>query len=165
MEAWLEHAACKLNAVDQVVFETICESPSATLTKLKEVMHLKESRKTKNPSGLVSKTSSGGTGKNASALMHELSKTGKKKMKQGPYCEPGKDNPASTSHNANHHYQLHPELRPPHFLKPIKKATTQLVEVENSVERKTVSVVSFLILNNEHSLVTALCKLQPGKRL
>ncbi|KNZ47306.1 uncharacterized protein VP01_651g3 [Puccinia sorghi] len=47
----------------------------------------------------------------AAALMHETNK-GKKKTRRGPFCAPGKHNPEATSHDADHCWQLHPELRP-----------------------------------------------------
>ncbi|KNZ62730.1 uncharacterized protein VP01_12297g1, partial [Puccinia sorghi] len=79
----------------------IVESPSATLTKLQEIVHLEESRKTK-PAGAIKSTkkSSEDQSDSAAALMHE-SKKGRKKGKCGPYCAPGKHNPEAT-HNADH---------------------------------------------------------------
>ncbi|KNZ61147.1 hypothetical protein VP01_1446g6 [Puccinia sorghi] len=68
--------------------------------------------------------------------MHE-SKKGKKKGRRGAYCAPGKHNPEATSHDADHCWQLHPELRPTNSSKtynPINPPTTQLVEVDEGHE-------------------------------
>ncbi|KNZ51191.1 uncharacterized protein VP01_4053g1 [Puccinia sorghi] len=64
----------------------------------------------------------------------ESSKKGATKKKRGPYCEPGKHNPAATSHDEDHCYQLHPHLRLPRFSNQSNKATTQLVEVDDGHE-------------------------------
>ena len=67
--------------------------------------------------------------------MHE-SKKGKKKGRRGPYCAPGKHNPEAT-HDAEHCYQLHPELRPSNTSKSTAASnppTTQLVEVNEGHE-------------------------------
>ncbi|KNZ53957.1 hypothetical protein VP01_3091g2 [Puccinia sorghi] len=127
--------------------EVICESPSATLTKLQEIVHLEESRKAKNQSVTVAK-SPDEPAENASALIHESSKKGARKKKKGPYCEPGKHNPAATSHDEDHCYQLHPHLRPPRFSNQSQseKATTQLVEVDDGHE----SEVSLLLVESEN---------------
>ncbi|KNZ56334.1 hypothetical protein VP01_2431g2 [Puccinia sorghi] len=57
---------------------------------------------------------------------------GKKKNRRGPYFAPGKHNPEA-SHDANHCWQVHPELRPNN--KPngsvTHPPTTQLVEVND----------------------------------
>ncbi|KNZ54328.1 hypothetical protein VP01_2976g1 [Puccinia sorghi] len=81
----------------------------------------------------------------AAALIHE-SKKGKKKGRRGPYCAPGKHNPEATSHNADHCWQLHPELRPPSSTSKgngvsSSYPTTQLVEVDEGHE----SEVSMLL--------------------
>ncbi|KNZ60302.1 hypothetical protein VP01_1576g4 [Puccinia sorghi] len=81
----------------------------------------------------------------AAALMHELKK-GKKKSRRGPYCAPGKHNPEATSHDAEHCWQEHPELRPTagsKFSSPgfSRAPITQLVEVDDGQE----SVVSLLL--------------------
>ncbi|KNZ58199.1 elongation factor 1 alpha [Puccinia sorghi] len=93
-----------INFTDAVVI-----LPSATLTKLQEIVHLEESRKTW--SGTTSKAlekTSEEQPDSAAALMHE-SKKGKKKGCRGPYCPSGKHNPEATSHDAEHCWQLHPE--------------------------------------------------------
>ncbi|KNZ61185.1 uncharacterized protein VP01_14400g1, partial [Puccinia sorghi] len=98
------------NVVDHIIMnKVICESPPANLTKLQEIVHLEESRRAKNQCTIISKYSHE-PAENASALIHESSKKGVRKKKQGPYCEPGKHNPAATSHNEDHCYQLHPHL-------------------------------------------------------
>ncbi|KNZ62939.1 uncharacterized protein VP01_12048g1, partial [Puccinia sorghi] len=74
--------------------------PSATLAKLQEIVHLEESRKAKTVSSIAAKPSTDEPVEGASALIHEYKK-GKKK-KQGVYCDPGKHNPAATSHDAEH---------------------------------------------------------------
>ncbi|KNZ55146.1 hypothetical protein VP01_2754g3 [Puccinia sorghi] len=65
--------------------------------------------------------------------MHE-SKKGKKKIRRGPYCAPGKHNPEATGHDADHCWQLHPELRPSKFGASSSNPTTQLVEAEDGHE-------------------------------
>ncbi|KNZ49013.1 uncharacterized protein VP01_5264g4, partial [Puccinia sorghi] len=99
------------------------------LIEIAEIVHLEESRKAKTVSSIAPKPSTDEPVEGASALIHEYKK-GKKK-KRGVYCDPGKHNPAATSHDAEHCYQLHPELRPP---KHTEKATTQLVEVNDGHE-------------------------------
>ncbi|KNZ63824.1 hypothetical protein VP01_10982g1, partial [Puccinia sorghi] len=75
----------------------------------------------------------------AAALMHEWKK-GKKKARRGPFCAPGKHNHEATSHDANHCWQLHPELRPSNGGKLLgttsgpQAPTTQLVEVDEGHE-------------------------------
>ncbi|KNZ50327.1 hypothetical protein VP01_448g8 [Puccinia sorghi] len=83
----------------------------------------------------------------AAALIHE-SKKGRKKTRRGPYCAPGKHNPEAIGHDADHCWQLHPELRPASYNKgnssgsgPPQAATTQLVEVDEGHE----SEVSLLL--------------------
>ncbi|KNZ53955.1 hypothetical protein VP01_3092g4 [Puccinia sorghi] len=119
--------------------------PSATLTKLQEIVHLEESRKAKNQSTIISK-SSDESAENASALIHESFKKGARKKKRGPYCKPGKHNPGATSHDKDHCYQLYPHLRPPRFSNQSEKAITQLVEVDNGHE----SEVSLLLVESEN---------------
>ncbi|KNZ48081.1 hypothetical protein VP01_5929g2 [Puccinia sorghi] len=70
----------------------------------------------------------------------------KKKGERGPYCAPGKHNPEATSHDADHCWQRHPELRhlnsnsKPNGLS-FSNPTTQLVEVDEGHE----SEVSMLL--------------------
>ncbi|KAI7940222.1 hypothetical protein MJO28_013874 [Puccinia striiformis f. sp. tritici] len=104
------------NIVDNIIMnEVICENPAAVLSKLQEMVYLGNSRKTKPIAKQVPKSSEEGA---ASALMHESTKGGKGKGRRQPKtqvkikCDPGKHNPAATSHDAAHCYQLHPELRP-----------------------------------------------------
>ncbi|KNZ50325.1 hypothetical protein VP01_448g6 [Puccinia sorghi] len=87
----------------------------------------------KNRTGATSKASEKTSEEqtdSAAALMHEFKK-GKKKFRRGPYCAPGKHNSEATSHDADHCWQLHPELRPPNSFNP---PTTQLVEVDEGHE-------------------------------
>ncbi|KNZ47952.1 hypothetical protein VP01_6016g2 [Puccinia sorghi] len=86
---------------------------------------------------------------NVSALIHELSKKGEKgaRKKKRVYCEPGKHNPASKTHDEDHCYQVHPHLRPACFgsqPQPVNP-TTQLVEVDNGHE----SEVSLLLVESK----------------
>ncbi|KNZ50358.1 hypothetical protein VP01_446g5 [Puccinia sorghi] len=111
-----------------------------------EIVHLEESRKSKSS---ISSTKAGNKSieeqsDSAAALMHE-SKKGRKKTRRGPYCAPGKHNPEATSHDADHCWQVHPELRPAQSSKGTsghsQTPTTQLVEVEDGHE----SEVSLLL--------------------
>ncbi|KNZ55720.1 hypothetical protein VP01_25g2, partial [Puccinia sorghi] len=65
-------------------------------------------------------------------------KSRKKKNCRGPYCAPGKNNPEASSHNTDHCWKLHPELRPTQFSKGScglsHTLTTQLVEVKDGHE-------------------------------
>ncbi|KAI7948073.1 hypothetical protein MJO28_009981 [Puccinia striiformis f. sp. tritici] len=125
--------------------EVICESPSAVLLKLQEMVHLDASRKTKTKNKAESKSNEEGA---ASALMHESSKgnkgKGRKPAANGKPGEPGKHNPAVTSHDADHCWQLHPELRPASWGNSTSGHTpaTQLVEVDDGHE----SEVSMLLV-------------------
>ncbi|KNZ45071.1 hypothetical protein VP01_8512g1, partial [Puccinia sorghi] len=83
---------------------------------------------------------------NASALIHESSKKGARNKKRGPYCEPGKHNPAAMSHDEDHCYQLHPHLCPPCFSNQSNKATTQLVESDDGNKSK----VSLLLVESKN---------------
>ncbi|KNZ54794.1 hypothetical protein VP01_2854g6 [Puccinia sorghi] len=109
--------------------------PSVMLTKLQEIVHLKESQKSKSTgvSKISEKTSEDQTD-SAAALKHE-SKKGKKKGKHGPYCEPGKHNPEATSHDSDHCWKLHPEQRlnsgSKSFSNGTHHPTTQLDEANN----------------------------------
>ncbi|KNZ55762.1 hypothetical protein VP01_258g4 [Puccinia sorghi] len=111
-------------------------SPDATLTKLQEIVHLEESRKTKLLPTLTNKGNDDQTD-SAAALMHE-SKDKKKKVyrRNTNYCTAGKHNPDS-AHNADNCWQLHPELRPSSHAKP----SIQLAEVSDGHE----SEVSLLL--------------------
>ncbi|KAI7951918.1 hypothetical protein MJO28_007602 [Puccinia striiformis f. sp. tritici] len=135
--------------------EVICESPSAVLLKLQEMVHLDASRKVRSNNKAVSKSTEEGA---ASALMHESSKGRKgkgrrlqklrcepaKPAENGKPGEPGKHNPAVTSHDADHCWQLHPELRPTSWGNSSSEYTpaTQLVEVDDGHE----SEVSMLLV-------------------
>ncbi|KNZ64050.1 uncharacterized protein VP01_10736g1, partial [Puccinia sorghi] len=110
-------------------------SPSDTLSKLQEIIHLEESRKTKSiGTSKISEKNSKDQTDSAAALMHE-SKKGKKKGKRGPLCALGEHNPEVTSHDAEHCWQLHPEQRPNSGFKSSSNGphppTTQLVEVND----------------------------------
>ncbi|KNZ60175.1 uncharacterized protein VP01_15g9 [Puccinia sorghi] len=134
------------NVVNNIIMnKVICKSSSATLTKLQEIVHLEESRKVKHKSLTISKAANE-TAENVLALIHKSSKKGVRKKKQDPYCKPGKHNPAATSHDAYHCYQLHPHLRPPQFTKQSEKAKTQLMEVDDGHE----SEFSLLLVKSEN---------------
>lgn len=125
------------NVVDNIIMnEIIVASPDATLTKLQEIVHLEESRKTKLLPTLTNKGNDDQTD-SAAALMHE-SKDKKKKVyrRNTNYCTAGKHNPDS-AHNADNCWQLHPELRPSSHAKP----SIQLAEVSDGHE----SEVSLLL--------------------
>ncbi|KNZ56255.1 hypothetical protein VP01_2453g5 [Puccinia sorghi] len=123
----MEIALVKLgyNVVDKIIMnEIIVKIPSATLTKLQEIVHLEESWKNRIALSLK--------------IMEKPAK-GKKKGQNGPFCAPGKHNPEATSHNADHCWQLHPKLRPPNGRKFFGESssqppTTKLVEVNKGHE-------------------------------
>ncbi|KNZ53543.1 hypothetical protein VP01_320g7 [Puccinia sorghi] len=99
------------------------------------MVHLEESWKTRN--GVLSKSSEKTVEEqtdSAAALMHE-SKKEKRKGQRGPYCAPRKHNPEA-SHEAEHCWRLHPELRPSNASKPAATSnpTTQLVKVNEGHE-------------------------------
>ncbi|KAI7957570.1 hypothetical protein MJO28_004665, partial [Puccinia striiformis f. sp. tritici] len=138
------------NLIDNIIMnEVICESPTAVLSKLQEMVHLDASRKTKSNVKPAQKSTEEGA---ASALMHESSKGGKGKGRchQKPRCDPGKPgengkpgipgkhNPAVTSHDEDHCWQLHPELRPASWGTSAAHSVpaTQLVEVDDGHESK-----------------------------
>ncbi|KNZ50947.1 uncharacterized protein VP01_4160g1, partial [Puccinia sorghi] len=115
--------------------DAVNKNPSATLTKLQEIVHL-EAWKTRT--AVVSKRSeklSEEQSDAAEALMHKPKK-GKKRNKH-VYCAPGKHNPEAKSHDAEHCWQLHPEQRPSsksNGSSSNQAPTTQLVEVEDGHE-------------------------------
>ncbi|KNZ44714.1 hypothetical protein VP01_88g6 [Puccinia sorghi] len=123
--------------------------PSATLTKLQEIVHLEESRKSRTTGpAKLSENSNEDQSNSVAALMHE-SKKGKRKVRRGPFCAPGKHNPEA-SHDADHCWQLHPELRPNSSGKSpgtvsSQTPTTQLVEVDEGHE----SEVSLFLTETE----------------
>ncbi|KNZ52648.1 uncharacterized protein VP01_3491g1, partial [Puccinia sorghi] len=133
-----------MNFMSETVFKSVI---TPEVKKALTIVHLEESRKAKNSSA-PSKPAEGQS-ESASALIHDAKK-GKKK-KRGPYCDPGKHNPAATSHDAEHCYQLHPELCPPHFSRPSEKATTQLVEVNDGHESEQISEANIKISTRGHS--------------
>ncbi|POW21890.1 hypothetical protein PSHT_01837 [Puccinia striiformis] len=132
------------NLVDNIIMnDVICENPTAVLSKLQEMVHLEESWKNKPTAKSTPKLSKEGA---ASALMHESTKSKKGKGRRAvkTRCEPGTHNPAATSHDAAHCYQLHPELRPASWgpLSGNAAPATQLVEVDDGHE----SEVSLLLV-------------------
>ncbi|KNZ52963.1 uncharacterized protein VP01_3383g2 [Puccinia sorghi] len=81
-------------------------------------------------------------------------------------------NPAATSHDAEHCYQIHPKLRPPQFSRPYEKATTQLVEVNDGHESEPISEANIKISTGGHSnllyataVASAILVNQDGKKL
>ena len=124
------------NVVDNIILnKVIVESPAATLTKLQEIVHLQESRKTTSTKMSSSQAkSTKEQSESASALMNESKKGKKKCRKDGPKCKPGKHNPAVTSHWPEFCWQVFPHLYPNHpnnQSKGKKPAETQLVEVSD----------------------------------
>ncbi|KNZ54811.1 hypothetical protein VP01_2847g2 [Puccinia sorghi] len=97
--------------------------PSATLTKLQEIVHLEESQKTRNTGNSKTTEKPSEDQSDAAAAL---------------IVEKGKEEDA-TSHDADHFWKLHPELRPPLSSKSgastsNQTPTTQLVEVEDGHE-------------------------------
>ncbi|KAI7956645.1 hypothetical protein MJO28_003740 [Puccinia striiformis f. sp. tritici] len=130
------------NIVDNIIMnEVICESPAAVLMKLQEMVHLDASRKTRPVVKVTTKPVKEGS---ASALIHEPTKGGKGKNRKSTkiQCEAGKHNPAATSHDTEHCYQVHPDLRPASWGVPSSAPATQLVEVDDGHE----SEVSLLLV-------------------
>ncbi|KNZ44769.1 uncharacterized protein VP01_884g2 [Puccinia sorghi] len=103
------------------------------------MVHLEESRKTRtNP---VTATKSNDEQIDAAAaLMHESKEKKKKNFRRNTnYCSAGKHNPDS-AHDADHCWQLHPELRPGHPSKP----STQLAEEKSNLKISTGGHSNFL---------------------
>jgi hypothetical protein len=100
------------NVVNNIIMnKVICESPSATLTKLQEIVHLKESRSTKKTT-VASKPNKDPPAESASALLNKSSKKGKKKnRRQGPICENRKHNEEVKSCTLDQCWQIHPNLK------------------------------------------------------
>lgn len=134
------------NVVDNIIMnESLVAHPDATLAKLQEIVFLEESRKTKTKSKEpVSQKQTEGESEAATALFKESSNSkGRKKKKntnRSARCAPGQHNEEAT-HDADHCWQLHPELRP-----SPKGASTQLAEgQDNSGSEATALLIESII--------------------
>jgi hypothetical protein len=135
------------NVVDNIIMnKVIVKSPQATLSKLQEIVHLEESRKSKNATASSATKTSEDQPESASALIHE-SKKGKRKPRScGPICEDGKHNPLVKSHDLAHCWEIHPHLREQYLnAKANPPPTAQHVEANNDHQ----SVVSLLLTESQ----------------
>jgi hypothetical protein len=136
------------NMVDNIIMnEVLIKSFNATLTKLQELVHLKESRKKK-----AVEVSTSAKTEVASALIHK-SKKGKKENLQTRRTHLRKrtaqrDNPEVKSHTTKFCWQIHPHLKIAHNAKfnnktkPAEKPATQLVEVDDGHESEASLLLS-----------------------